>query len=346
MAKGKDFFGDNVTQVIAKACKEFSAPQEELNIEVLETGSAGIFGLCKKKARIRVTRKQENGAEPDGKRDKVVEPVVESAPEGKADHQEDAGEKEEKKTPVSPENGEDAGAEQKDQPQPQPESDKKAKQKTQTEKGGKGRKKAPAQKKKTNKSSAASDQQKGKEPTEPREVPSDEVLASIQEDIVGLLEVMKFPSDVTVELVDSSVACRISEEHQDDLVGSEGRTLDSLQYLLRKMMARRLPDRMMLSLDVGDYRERRIEELKEQAATLAEQVKEDGKTQAIPALNPSERRVVHMILQEDKAIRSRSVGEGLFKKVLIYKPGKKKRPPSRKGKGKGRPGGRSPKKGE
>ena len=56
-------------------------------------------------------------------------------------------------------------------------------------------------------------------------------------------------------------------------------------------------------------------------------------TQAIPALNPSERRVVHMLLQDDKEVRSRSVGEGLFKKVLIYKPGKKKPFPRKGGKG-------------
>jgi spoIIIJ-associated protein len=39
--------------------------------------------------------------------------------------------------------------------------------------------------------------------------------------------------------------------------------------------------------------------------------------------------MVHILLQEDKEVRSRSVGDGLFKKVLIYKPGKKK--PYRKG---------------
>ena len=89
----------------------------------------------------------------------------------------------------------------------------------------------------------------------------------------------------------------------------------------------------MLSLDVGTYRERRAEELKELALELAAQVREEGKTQAIPALNPSERRVVHMVLQDDNTIRSRSVGGGLFKKVLIYKPGRKK-PYPRKGKGK------------
>ncbi|HHB75913.1 MAG TPA: RNA-binding protein, partial [Desulfobulbus sp.] len=125
----------------------------------------------------------------------------------------------------------------------------------------------------------------------------------------------------------------------DELVGSEGRTLDSMQYLLRKMTSSRLPDRMMLSLDAGDFRQRRAEELKTRALQLAEEVKETGKTQAIPALNPAERREVHMILQEDKAIRSRSVGDGLFKKILIYKPGKGNKSSSRKRRG--RQSGRS-----
>jgi len=62
--------------------------------------------------------------------------------------------------------------------------------------------------------------------------------------------------------------------------------------------------------------------LQDQARELAALVKVDGKTQVIPSLNAAERRVVHMALQDDKEIRSRSVGDGLFKKVLIYKPGK------------------------
>jgi spoIIIJ-associated protein len=135
--------------------------------------------------------------------------------------------------------------------------------------------------------------------------------------------------------------CTITGPHEAHIVGSEGRTLDSLQYLLRKMVARHLPDRIMLALNAGDFRERRAEELKIRAVELAELVKADGKTQAIPALNPSERRVVHMVLQEDKGVRSRSVGEGLFKKVLIYKPGKGRRPAAKKRRGGqgGRPSG-------
>ena len=175
----------------------------------------------------------------------------------------------------------------------------------------------------------------------PIEPPSAESLDAIQADLHRLLTLMGLPSEVQVSFEEQTVQCNITGPHEAHIVGSEGRTLDSLQYLLRKMVARHLPDRIMLALNAGDFRERRAEELKVRAVELAELVKADGKTQAIPALNPSERRVVHMVLQEDKGVRSRSVGEGLFKKVLIYKPGKGRRPVSKKKRGGqgGRPSG-------
>jgi spoIIIJ-associated protein len=305
MAKGKDFYGMDVPEIIKRACKELSASQGDLNIEVLETGSAGIFGLCKKKAHIRVTPKAASAAEDsvgiDQQKDQAEKDQEVVQPEKKASR------------PKSP-----------------------AKKKSVKEKKPI---KATAGNEKAQKSSAKVEAASTAKETAPRALPSEEVIASVQDDISQLIEKMGFPSTVEVKLVDYTLECQISDEHEEALVGNDGRTLDSLQYLLRKMMSRRLPDRMMVSLDVGNYRERRAEELKERAVELASLVKEDGKTQAIAALNPSERRVVHMILQEDKAIRSRSVGEGLFKKVLIYKPGKKNKSGSRKGKG--RQSGRS-----
>jgi len=137
-----------------------------------------------------------------------------------------------------------------------------------------------------------------------------------------LLELMGYPSQVEVSAKGSSVFCHVGEEHEEILTGQDGKTLDSIQYLLRKIIVRKVPNRLRLTVDIGNYREKRLANLKEQAAHLAETVKSDGKTQVIAALSPSERRVIHMSLQEDKEIRSRSVGDGLFKKILIYKPGK------------------------
>ena len=122
-----------------------------------------------------------------------------------------------------------------------------------------------------------------------------------------------------------TIRCKVGEEHEEALTEQEGKIIDSLQYILRKLAARKVEEKIRLSIDIGQFREKRKVELVARAKELAELVKADGKTQAIPPLNPSERRVVHVALQDDKDIRSRSVGGGLFKKVLIYVPGKGKK---------------------
>jgi len=263
MAKAKDFFGKNVTEAINEACTGLSVSQDKLNIDVLETGSVGIFGLCRKKAHIRVELKKEVV-----KKQKRKSPSIEV--EDKTSEQKTVVEA------VSSDNGGDAI-----------------------------------------KDDLSSDEGKIDAVG-----PSHEELESIHSDIDQLLRLMRFPSVVKVNFVNKTVQCDIKTEFQDAIIGQDGRTLDSLQYLVRKMESRYLPERMPLYLDVGDYRQRRKVELRQQALDIAELVKDTGKTKAIPALNPSERRIVHMALQDDKKVRSRSVGEGLFKKVLIYKPGK------------------------
>ena len=59
--KKMEFEGKDVAEAISKACKTFNVSQEDLDIEVLTTGTSGIFGLCKQKARLRVALKKEDG---------------------------------------------------------------------------------------------------------------------------------------------------------------------------------------------------------------------------------------------------------------------------------------------
>ncbi|WP_028318699.1 protein jag [Desulfobulbus elongatus] len=316
MAKGQDFYGKDIAEVIERACKTLGVSREDLDIEVLETGSAGIFGLCKKKAHIRVQRKAVSMIE-------AIEAAADAAPAekpaapGKAAPapQEDAGERG-VRDEVSDSAAMVAESVPVDEPAPAvaPEAAVGSEQREDDDEEQDG-------------------EAEDFEEEAPIEPPSEESLAAIQADLDRLLTLMGLPSAVRVMFEDNTVHCTITGPHEAHIVGPEGRTLDSLQYLLRKMVARHLPDRIMLSLNAGDFRERRAEELKMRAVELAAQVKADGKTQAIPALNPSERRVVHMVLQEDKGVRSRSVGEGLFKKVLIYKPGKGRRPTPKKRRG-------------
>ncbi len=291
--KNNDFYGKNVAEAIKSACNDFGVAQENLTIEVLETGSKGIFGLIRQKAHIRARIQETEEAQIEQPREKSSRAAK---PKAKKKSPKPDRVKPKPATPV------------KEDPEAAATSD--------------------------NDSSAEPDleeklieeKNKGREPVQL----SDDALAVIKDELTKILELMECPSAITVDNEDGTAHCRVSAEHQEVLTSQEGRVLDSLQYLLRKIVSKKIAGRIQLTIDVGNYREKRYQELRELAVEFSTQVKEDGKTQVIPSLSPSERRVVHVALQDDPEIRSRSVGEGLFKKVLIYKPGKGRRNNSRK----------------
>ncbi len=299
----KDYYGKDVAEAISNACKDLGAPQENLDIEVVETGSTGIFGLIRKKTHIRAAVKEVEAEEEMAQATVKIETPTQTkkkpkkedsvpAPKPSKDKvsQRKYGKKESQTVVTDPADADTGGMSTKnDKPQP------------------------PSQVK-----------------PEVQKPLSEESIELIGDELKEILNLIGYPSEVEVTAEGSAVTCKIKTDNEEILIGPDGKNLDSMQYLLRKMIARKITDRLRLSVDIGDYREKRKEGLKEKAVELAIQVKEDGKTQVIPALSPSERRVVHMTLQDDNEIRSRSVGDGLFKKILIYKPGKGKKGGGRK----------------
>ena len=189
----------------------------------------------------------------------------------------------------------------------------------QPRRGGKG---ARSQKSSASRSSN-SNRYPEKAPAEISQVHLDEVQADLEK----ILQCMGFPATVEVSNEANKIKAHIGADYDKAIIGSEGQTLDSIQYLMRKIISRRIEGKVMFSLDAGDYRNQRRQELGAKALQLADEVRESGRTKSIPALNPAERRIVHMALQNDHTIRSRSVGDGHFKKILIYLPtqGKKKK---------------------
>lgn len=302
--KKHDFYGKEVTDAIRSACEALSVPQEMLDIEVVETGSTGIFGLIRKKAKIRVSMKSESGQKKVKSEIVVpVAPVSEQAPVVEAEPMSEPVEVVEEPKVVAQETSE---------------------RRADTRSDG----------------DDSDDDEDDDVPGESEDDAGGETLEIVQAEVTRLVELMGFPSTVEVSAKGLSVSCSVKGEFEEELAGPEGKTLDSIQYLVRKIVARKCSERLRISINVGDFRERRLEELKVRAVELAKMVKESGKTQVLPALNPSERREIHMVLQEDKDVRSRSVGDGLFKKILIYKPGKgnrggrrKNAPRNRRGKG-------------
>ncbi len=103
------------------------------------------------------------------------------------------------------------------------------------------------------------------------------------------------------------------------LIGRRGETLDSIQYLLRLSINKGIDDdkHRKVSVNIGNYREKRNDNLRSLAHRSAKQVLKYGKNVVLDPMNPYERRIVHTAIQEIEGVTSHSIGQDAGRKVII-----------------------------
>lgn len=101
------------------------------------------------------------------------------------------------------------------------------------------------------------------------------------------------------------------------LIGRRGETLDALQYLAGLVANRLEGDYFRVVVDSGDYREKRKKTLEKLAKTLSSQALRTGRNVTLEPMNPYERRIIHSAIQEIEGVKSSSVGEEPYRKVVI-----------------------------
>ena len=109
----------------------------------------------------------------------------------------------------------------------------------------------------------------------------------------------------------------ITNESHGALIGRHGETLDAVQYLVRLFANKNTQGKKKVSLNVGDYREKRAESLKEFAARSASQVLKYGRSVKLDPMNPYERRIIHTAIQGIEGVTSHSVGYDSERRVII-----------------------------
>ena len=101
------------------------------------------------------------------------------------------------------------------------------------------------------------------------------------------------------------------------LIGKHGQTLDSLQYITNLIANKKASQRIRIVIDVENYRSRRVETLTTLARRLASKVRRTGEKVVLEPMNPHERKVIHLALQEDNRIVTNSEGEEPYRYVVI-----------------------------
>lgn len=126
---------------------------------------------------------------------------------------------------------------------------------------------------------------------------------------------------VTVRVAGGRVQASIDvpPEAADLLVGRDGLTLLSLQYMASRIVSHSMNAAVRVQLDAGAYRHRQDEKVREMALALAERVRQSGHSCSTRPLSSYHRRIVHMCLQDIPELQTRSIGDGPLKRVIIMR---------------------------
>jgi len=133
----------------------------------------------------------------------------------------------------------------------------------------------------------------------------------------SLVNAMGFRASVSARLDAGVVRVSIAGSQLAPLIGRHGQTLEALELLVSLIVARRVGRRVLLSVDVERYRERRREALQALAQRTATRVRRSGIPVALEPMSASERRVIHTTLAQDSAVTTHSEGEGADRHVVI-----------------------------
>ena len=210
-------------------------------------------------------------------------------------------------------------------PDPKPAKEKKNQKKS--EKPAKAEKKSVPEKKEAPKKEKKAEPQKSsveedfKDAVDASEIPADtkagKAINYIKTVLVGLgIENVSIKAAVK----DDGAFIVLDGEGLGAVIGHRGETLDALQYL-SNLAANNGGGYYKISVNIGDYRQKREQTLTSLAKRISGQVIRTGRSRRLEPMNPYERRIIHTAVQEIKGVTSASIGEGSGRRVVISPEG-------------------------
>ncbi len=126
--------------------------------------------------------------------------------------------------------------------------------------------------------------------------------------------------DISIQTIEETdkLYVEIISDSAGIIIGKRGKTLEALQLITNIIVNKDKEKWIKVILDIENYRDKRENTLTDLAVKVAGKVKKTGKFQILEPMNPFERRIIHMALQDDPRIFTKSEGAGNLKKVKIY----------------------------
>lgn len=120
-----------------------------------------------------------------------------------------------------------------------------------------------------------------------------------------------------VEIQDYIINVNITGEEINNLIGYRGTTINALQILISAVANKNVSTKIMVIVDVGNYRERRKKTLEELAEKISKTVIRTKKSITLEPMSAFERKIIHTKLQDSDKVKTFSKGEEPHRRVVI-----------------------------
>ncbi|MDU1055660.1 MAG: RNA-binding cell elongation regulator Jag/EloR [Negativicoccus succinicivorans] len=291
-----EFTGKTVEEATAKALAELQVARGEVNVDVLSEGSKGIFGIGAKEARILVTKLYGELTESE-----VDEEIA------KADSivpREELTEASERQAQMSAGLEAATGIEVQNQ-EPVLETPATVGEQEPQAAGADAAENDEAVTNHRPQSAFSADEQA-------------EVAQRAKAFLQSVTDAMGLDVMIEKRLTTERILLQLHGRGLGVLIGKHGKTLDSLQYLTNLAANQSGRGRYFVMLDVEDYRERRQETLESLAIRMANRVKRSQRPLVLEPMNAYERKIIHLTLQDDPDVYTKSEGELDNRHLVIH----------------------------
>ncbi|CAG0963465.1 hypothetical protein ANAEL_00766 [Anaerolineales bacterium] len=283
-----EIIAPTVEEALAQGLAQLGLTADAVSVEVLDSGSKGLFGFGGRQVRVRLTVNP-----PPGEMIPVAPPKPEPVKRAES-------------TPKAKE----ARPQPKAEPKPEMKNQRKAESKPEV--GPRRPEKKVEQEKRA--------------PVSAPEVEShaaDPVLDATESVVSKLIYHLGMTAQVSAHYDETSTDDRrmiqvdVHGDNLSALIGRHAETLTALQHVASLMVGKQTQQWVQLVVDVEGYRERREKQVRQIALRMADQVVKTGRKATLEPMTASERRAIHIELRGHPAVTTESTGEEPHRKVVI-----------------------------
>lgn len=142
-----------------------------------------------------------------------------------------------------------------------------------------------------------------------------EKAKEIIEKIMSLMDINAVVKDFKES--ENKVYVELESLNSGLIIGKKGKTLEALQFMINLLVNKATSSEKKIILDIESYRAKRERALRKLSKEIALKVARTGKPWTLEPMNPFERRLIHLTLQNDSKVTTKSEGQGIYRKVKI-----------------------------